>query len=83
MRNTEDVYWGNNLPKDHQALQTLDAYCQEWGGLSRAEATLRMHNPAISFSPAVDRPIVPSASVVHQSKLSAKQSGDWCDVMHS
>jgi len=42
MRNTENVYWSTSLPRDHQALQTLDAYCQEWGGLSRAEATRRL-----------------------------------------
>ena len=42
MRNADDVYWTTSLPKNHQALQMLDAYCQEWGGLSRAEATRRL-----------------------------------------
>lgn len=42
MRTTDDVYWTMSLPKDHEALQILDAYCQEWGGLSRAEATRRL-----------------------------------------
>lgn len=42
MRNADDVYWTTSLPKHHQALQTLDVYCQEWGGLSRAEATRRL-----------------------------------------
>ncbi len=42
MRNAEDVYWSASLPREHRALQTLDAYCLEWGGLSRSEATRRL-----------------------------------------
>jgi hypothetical protein len=42
MRNDDDVYWNTSLPKQHEALQSLDAFCKEWGGLSRAEATRRI-----------------------------------------
>jgi hypothetical protein len=42
MRATTDDYWNTSLPKDHDALRELDAYCQEWGGLTRAEATRRL-----------------------------------------
>jgi hypothetical protein len=42
MRKSTEVYWTTSLPKDHEALRALDAYCQEWGGLSRAEATRRL-----------------------------------------
>jgi hypothetical protein len=42
MRATSDDYWNTSLPKDHDALRELDAYCQEWGGLTRAEATRRL-----------------------------------------
>jgi hypothetical protein len=42
MRKSDEVYWTISLPKDHEALQALDAYCKEWGGLSRAEATRRL-----------------------------------------
>jgi hypothetical protein len=42
MRATNDAYWNTSLPKDHDALRELDAYCQEWGGLTRAEATRRL-----------------------------------------
>jgi hypothetical protein len=42
MRTTGDVYWSTSLPKDHEALQELDAYCKEWGGLTRAEASRRL-----------------------------------------
>ena len=42
MRNPHDEYWGVSLPKDHDALKALDEYCQEWGGLSRPEATRRL-----------------------------------------
>jgi hypothetical protein len=42
MRKTDEVYWTVSLPKEHEALQALDAYCKEWGGLSRAEATRRL-----------------------------------------
>src|SRR5450432_3359897 len=42
MRKSDEVYWTVSLPKDHEALQALDAYCKEWGGLSRAEATRRL-----------------------------------------
>ena len=42
MRNSDEVYWTTSLPRDHDALQELDAYSQEWGGLSRAEATRRL-----------------------------------------
>ncbi|GLV59801.1 hypothetical protein KDH_66250 [Dictyobacter sp. S3.2.2.5] len=42
MRNSDEVYWSTSLPKDHEALQALDAYRHEWGGLSRAEATRRL-----------------------------------------
>ncbi|GCE27537.1 hypothetical protein KDA_30210 [Dictyobacter alpinus] len=42
MRNADEVYWSTSLPKDHEALQALDAYRHEWGGLSRAEATRRL-----------------------------------------
>ena len=42
MRATSDAYWNTSLPKDHDALRELDAYCQEWGGLTRAEATRRL-----------------------------------------
>jgi hypothetical protein len=42
MRATSDEYWNTSLPKDHDALRELDAYCQEWGGLTRAEATRRL-----------------------------------------
>lgn len=42
MRNDEDVYWSTSLPKDHEALQALDAFCKEWGGLTRSEATRRI-----------------------------------------
>ena len=42
MRKSNEVYWTASLPKDHEALQALDAYCKEWGGLSRAEATRRI-----------------------------------------
>jgi hypothetical protein len=42
MRTEDDAYWTMSLPKDHEALQVLDAYCKEWGGLSRAEATRRL-----------------------------------------
>src|SRR5947209_8679558 len=42
MRATSDDYWNTSLPKDHDALCELDAYCQEWGGLTRAEATRRL-----------------------------------------
>jgi hypothetical protein len=42
MRNTDEVYWTTSLPRDHEALRELDAYSQEWGGLSRAEATRRL-----------------------------------------
>jgi hypothetical protein len=42
MRKSDEVYWTTSLPKDHEALQALDAYCKEWGGLSRAEATRRL-----------------------------------------
>lgn len=42
MRNDDDAYWNTSLPKQHEALQSLDAFCKEWGGLSRAEATRRI-----------------------------------------
>ena len=42
MRKSDEVYWTTSLPKDHEALQALDAYCKEWGGLSRGEATRRL-----------------------------------------
>jgi len=42
MRARSDDYWNTSLPKDHDALRELDAYCQEWGGLTRAEATRRL-----------------------------------------
>jgi hypothetical protein len=42
MRKTGEVYWTVSLPKGHEALQALDAYCKEWGGLSRSEATRRL-----------------------------------------
>jgi hypothetical protein len=42
MRSNDDEYWTTSLPKDHEALQELDAYCTEWGGLTRAEATRRL-----------------------------------------
>jgi hypothetical protein len=42
MRTDEDVYWSTSLPKNHEALQALDAFCKEWGGLTRAEATRRL-----------------------------------------
>lgn len=42
MRTEDDVYWSTSLPKTHEALQALDAFCQEWGGLTRAEATRRI-----------------------------------------
>jgi hypothetical protein len=42
MRKNSEVYWTTSLPRDHEALRALDAYCQEWGGLSRAEATRRL-----------------------------------------
>ena len=42
MRKSNEVYWTISLPKDHEALQALDAYCKEWGGLSWAEATRRL-----------------------------------------
>ena len=42
MRKSNEVYWTTSLPKDHEALQALDAYCKEWGGLSRGEATRRL-----------------------------------------
>jgi hypothetical protein len=42
MRKNSEVYWTTSLPRDHEALRALDAYCQEWGGLSRSEATRRL-----------------------------------------
>jgi len=42
MRKEEDEYWNTSLPKNHEALDELDAYCNEWGGLTRAEATRRL-----------------------------------------
>lgn len=42
MRKNKEVYWTTSLPREHEALQGLDAYCREWGGLSRAEATRRL-----------------------------------------
>jgi hypothetical protein len=42
MRSNDDEYWTTSLPKDHEALRELDAYCNEWGGLTRAEATRRL-----------------------------------------
>ncbi|GER86578.1 hypothetical protein KDW_07400 [Dictyobacter vulcani] len=42
MRTDEDIYWSTSLPKDHEALQALDAFCKEWGGLTRSEATRRI-----------------------------------------
>lgn len=42
MRLEADVYWSTSLPKDHDALHALDAFCQEWGGLTRTEATRRI-----------------------------------------
>ncbi|GHO47566.1 hypothetical protein [Ktedonospora formicarum] len=42
MRNDDDVYWNTSLPRLHEALQALDTFCKEWGGLSRAEATRRI-----------------------------------------
>ncbi len=42
MRTEDDVYWSTSLPKEHEALQALDAFCREWGGLTRAEATRRI-----------------------------------------
>jgi hypothetical protein len=42
VRSNDDVYWTTSLPKEHEALQELDAYCAEWGGLTRAEATRRL-----------------------------------------
>ena len=39
MRNSDEVYWTTSLPRDHDALQELDACSREWGGLSRAEVT--------------------------------------------
>jgi hypothetical protein len=42
MRARSDDYWNTSLPKEHDALRELDAYCQEWGGLTRAEATRRL-----------------------------------------
>ncbi len=42
MRKNDEVYWTISLPRDHEALQALDAYCKEWGGLSRGEATRRL-----------------------------------------
>jgi hypothetical protein len=42
MRSDDDVYWTTSLPKDHEALLELDAYCADWGRLTRAEATRRL-----------------------------------------
>jgi hypothetical protein len=42
MRKNSEVYWTTSLPRDHEALRALDAYCQEWGGLSRSEGTRRL-----------------------------------------
>jgi hypothetical protein len=42
MRKQEDEYWNTSLPKNHEALEELDTYCDEWGGLTRAEATRRL-----------------------------------------
>jgi hypothetical protein len=42
MRNDDDVYWNTSLPRQHEALQSLDTFCKEWGGLTRAEATRRI-----------------------------------------
>jgi hypothetical protein len=42
MRAEDDVYWSTSLPKNHEALQALDAFCNDWGGLTRAEATRRI-----------------------------------------
>ncbi|BCL83531.1 hypothetical protein ccbrp13_59960 [Ktedonobacteria bacterium brp13] len=42
MRTDEDVYWSTSLPKNHEALQALDVFCKDWGGLTRAEATRRI-----------------------------------------
>ncbi len=42
MRTASDEYWNTSLPKDHDALKALDAFCKEWGGLTRAEATRRL-----------------------------------------
>ena len=42
MRTENDVYWSTSLPKNHEALQSLDAFCHDWGGLTRSEATRRI-----------------------------------------
>ena len=42
MRTASNEYWNTSLPKDHDALKALDAFCKEWGGLTRAEATRRL-----------------------------------------
>jgi hypothetical protein len=42
MRKKHEEYWSVSLPKEHEALQALDSYCKEWGGLSRPEATRRL-----------------------------------------
>jgi hypothetical protein len=42
MRKGDDEYWNTSLPKNHEGLEELDAYSDEWGGLSRSEATRRI-----------------------------------------
>jgi hypothetical protein len=42
MRKEGDEYWYTSLPKEHEALDELDLYCREWGGLARSEATRRI-----------------------------------------
>ena len=42
MRKEGDEYWYTSLPKQHEALDELDLYCSEWGGLARSEATRRI-----------------------------------------
>lgn len=41
-RRTTAVYTNYPLPEESNALNALDAFCEEWGNISRADATQRI-----------------------------------------
>jgi hypothetical protein len=41
-RKADAVYTNYPLPENSSALSELDAFCEEWGNISRADATQRL-----------------------------------------
>ena len=41
-RRPDAIYTNYPLPEDSNALSDLDAFCEEWGNISRADATQRL-----------------------------------------